>query len=94
MGSVFLWEGCVFSGYNLPWEPATSSFRGCDPYFKGFKPSFFMVLGSSLSHFIICCLIVVVSRMGYYNNRYEIDGFIGFCWNPSDGCIFLGGSEK
>ena len=30
----------------LPWEPKTFIFRGYNPYTGGFKPSFFMVLGS------------------------------------------------
>ena len=32
--------------YHTPWEPTTFIFRGCNPYFGGLKPSFFMVLGS------------------------------------------------
>ena len=31
---------------NLPWEPTTFIFRGYNPYIGGWKPSFFMVLGS------------------------------------------------
>ena len=31
---------------SLPWEPTTLIFRGCNPYFGGVKPSFFMALGS------------------------------------------------
>ena len=30
----------------LPWEPTTFIFRGYNPYNGGFKPSFFIVLGS------------------------------------------------
>ena len=31
---------------NVPWEPTTFIFRGYNPYIRGLKPSFFMVLGS------------------------------------------------
>ena len=30
----------------IPWEPTTFIFRGYNPYIGGWKPSFFMVLGS------------------------------------------------
>ena len=42
-------KGIMMVNDPLPWEPKTFIFRGYNPYIGGFKPSFFMVLGSRYS---------------------------------------------
>ena len=46
---------------NKPWEPKTFIFRGYNPYIGGLKPSFFMVLGSKGSNFLL-----QITQMSWY----------------------------
>ena len=48
---VFFQCNCVT--HQLPWELKTFIFRGSNPYIGGFKPSFFMVLGSKGNGLIV-----------------------------------------
>ena len=52
----------AWNRYRLPWEPATFSFRGYNPYIGGSKPSFFMVLGSEGS--LLFCLDMSYRQKG------------------------------
>ena len=96
VGSVFFFGRDVFFlGTISHGNPQPPVWGVVTHNFWGLKPSFFMVLGSSLSHFIICCWLLWFPEWATITIAMNtVDGFIGFCWNPSDGCIFLGGSEK
>ena len=49
----------------IPWEPNTFIFRGYNPYIGGLKPSFFMVLGSKGTAYILKLVKYIGNSLAY-----------------------------